>query len=105
MKTTLSVHDFRDAFHRYGRGNQFSYDALGIIYDWLEENDPDFELDVIALCCDLAEDEPRGIAEDYSIDVSGMDDEETEQEVLNHLHDQTTVIGQTEAGTIIYVQF
>ena len=105
MKTTLSVYDFRDGFHRCGRGDQFSYDALGIIYDWLEEYDPDFELDVIGLCCDLAEDEPRGIAEDYSIDVSGMDDEETEQEVLNYLHDQTTVLGQTKAGTIIYVQF
>ena len=105
MKTTLSVYDFRDAFHRCGRGNQFSYDALGIIYDWLEENDPDCELDVIGLCCDLAEDEPRGIAQDYSIDVSGMDDEETENEVLNYLYDQTTVLGQTKTGTIIYAQF
>ena len=37
MKTTLSVYDFRDAFTRAGRKDQFSYDALGLIYDYLEE--------------------------------------------------------------------
>ena len=37
MKTTLSVSDFRDAFIRMERKNQFSYQAYGLIYDFLEE--------------------------------------------------------------------
>lgn len=103
MKTTLSVYDFRDAFVRAGRKDQFSYDALGLIYDWLEDNDPDYELDVIALCCDLAEQSPEDIARDYSIDLE--DDGNELNNVIDYLHDETTVIGTTSAGSIVYVQF
>ena len=70
MKTTLSVYDFRDAFVRAGRKDQFSYDALGLIYDYLEEIDSDYDLDVIGLCCELSEDTPQSIAEYYSIDLT-----------------------------------
>ena len=103
MKTTLSVYDFRDAFVRAGRKEQFSYDALGLIYEWLEDNDPDCDLDVIGLCCELAEQSPEDIAHDYSIDLE--DDGNELLNGLDYLHDETTVIGTTEAGTIVYVQF
>jgi len=103
MKTTLSVYDFRDAFKRAGRKDQFSYDALGLIYDYLEEIDSDYDLDVIGLCCELAEQSPEDIARDYSI---ALDDDGNElNNVLDYLHDETTVIGTTSAGTIVYVQF
>jgi hypothetical protein len=106
MKTTLSVYDFRDAFIRANRKEQFSYDALGLIYDWLENNDPDYDLDVICLCCELSEDYCDDIAANYSIDISECIDEVTTVEtVMNYLQDETTVIGTTESGTIVYVQF
>lgn len=106
MKTTLSVYDFRDAFIRAGRKDQFSYDALGLIYDWLEDNEPDYDLDVIALCCALSEDTPETIAEHYSIDLSDcLYDEEIMETVIDYLHDETTVIGTTNNGSIVYVQF
>lgn len=106
MKTTLSVYDFRDAFVRANRKDQFSYEALGLIYDYLEELDSDYELDVIGLCCELSEDTPEAIAEHYSIDLSDcLYDQEVLETVLEYLHDETTVIGTTDTGAIVYVQF
>jgi hypothetical protein len=106
MKTTLSVYNFCDAFVRAGRKEQFSYDALGLIYDWLENNDPDYELDVIGLCCELSEDYCDDIATNYRINISECIDEVTTvQTVMNYLQDKTTVIGTTDDGCIVYIQF
>jgi len=110
MKTTVSVYDFRDAFARAGRQNQFSYEALGLIFEYLEDQERDlgeeYELDVVGLCCELSEDYCDDIAANYRIDISECIDEVTTVEtVMNYLQDETTVIGETEAGTIIYVQF
>ena len=55
MRQTVSVYDFRDAFHRMDRKDQFSYEGLGALYEYLEECDPDMELDVIAICCDFTQ--------------------------------------------------
>ena len=106
MKTTVSVYDFRDAFVRYNRKDQFSYEALGLIYNYLEEIDSDWELDVIAICCDFAEESPRDIARSYNIDITDCDDEyEVLQVVRDHLQDETSVIDTTEAGNIVYIQY
>ena len=58
MKTTVTKSDFRDAFNSI-RPNNFSYDGLGTLYDFIEEMDDaggtESELDVIAYCCEFAE--------------------------------------------------
>lgn len=110
MKTTLSVYDFRDAFRRADRADQFSYDALEIIFDYLEEQERDtgyeYELDVIGICCELAEQSPKAIAADYSFDIDeNENEEEIAQQVMDFLCDQTTVLGTTAAGDIVYAQF
>ena len=55
MKKMLSVSNFRDEFYKCGRKDQFSYDGLGAIYEYLEENWEDYELDVVGICCEYAE--------------------------------------------------
>lgn len=107
MKTTISVSDFRDAFARMGRKNQFSYEALGLIYNFLEDIDPDWELDVIAVCCDFDEQAPRDIAHMYGIDINeyGGDDDKILIEVREYLTERTCVVGDTDAGNLIYIQF
>lgn len=107
MKTTLSVSDFRDAFIRMDRKNQFSYEAYGLIYDFLEEVDPDWELDVIAVCCDFDEQAPIDIAYTYGINISECngDDDEISKVVQDYLQDHTSVIGVTSEGNIIFIQF
>jgi len=101
MKTTLSVYDFRDAFHKAGRGDQFSYEALGIIFDYLEEQEDstgyEYELDVIGLCCELEESTPEEIAAAYSL--------EEDEDVLEFINDNTALLGETDNGALVYVQF
>ena len=59
MKQTISVYDFHDAFHAMGRSGNFSYAGRAALFEWLEEAERDvgeeYELDVIALCCDFSE--------------------------------------------------
>lgn len=107
MKTTLSVSDFRDAFVRMDRKNQFTYEAYGLIYDFFEEVNPDWELDVIAICCDFDEQSPVDIAYMYGIDISECngDDDEISCVVQDYLQDHTSVVGVTSEGNIIFIKF
>lgn len=105
MKITIeNASQFRDQFHRAGRGDQFSYEALGLLFDYLEECIPDYDLDVIALCCEYSEATPADIARDYSIEFSSVEEGELEQVVL-YLNAEGAYIGTTEAGSILYANF
>jgi hypothetical protein len=65
MKQTINQHDFMDAFRRMDR-DYYSYEAYQALFDWYEELDPDFELDVIGICCDWTEYTPEELESDYS---------------------------------------
>ena len=87
MKQTISKSDFRDAFQRCGRGEQFSYDALGVIFDYLEEMEEgtgtELELDPIAVCCEFAEYENiEEFQAAYSTDYESIEDIRNETTVL-----------------------
>jgi hypothetical protein len=98
MKQTISsASQFRDAFHRSGRGEQFSYEALGLLFEYFEELDPDMELDVVEICCDYVESTPAEIMESYSL--------ENEDMVEDYVADNGRYVGTTEAGAIVYQQF
>jgi hypothetical protein len=109
MKQTISLSGFRDAFHRANRGNQFSYEALELIFDYIEEYEQstgeEIELDVIGLCCEWAEDTPEEIIEYYKIDIDPEEESDIAQAVLDYLHDETQVAGVTDNGSIVYAQF
>lgn len=109
MKQTVDFQTFRDTFRAYDRADQFSREGLELLFDHLEEmerdNGVEAELDVVALCCDYTEDTPESIAQDYRIDLDGVDDDDTDQAVMDYLCDNTTVVGQTSSGSIIYVNF
>jgi|688.fasta_scaffold03608_13 hypothetical protein len=106
MKTTISQSAFIDAFRRYDRYEQFGYDALCSLFDYMEQMEQDtgeeIELDVIALCCDYSVDSVEDIASSYSIDIEGMDDDEAREAVLDYLNDNTTVIDEDCNGQILY---
>jgi hypothetical protein len=106
MIQTINVSDFRDAFRACGRKDQFSYEGLGILFDYLEEIDPDFDLDVIALCCDYSEDSPEDIAEAYGIDLPEDQDEIEHKEIVrDYLDNHTSVVGETPTGFIYCSSF
>lgn len=65
----LSESGFRDQFSRMGRGDNFSYEGLGVLYDHLQdlssENDLPFVLDVIGVCCDFSEYDTKDALAEY----------------------------------------
>ena len=58
MKQTINEYQFKDAFQKC-RPNNFSYEGLTALYDYLEQYEEDtgqeIELDVIAICCEFTE--------------------------------------------------
>ena len=93
---TIDIYDFRRAFVDYNRADQFSYDGLGALFDWLDELSADtgtpYELDVIALCCEFTEySDFSEIYDNYS---------NTNIENIEDLRDYTTVI-EFDGGIII----
>ena len=108
MKQSITFSSFVDAFHAYNRYDSFGYDALRVIFDYLEEYEEstgeEFELDVIAICCDYNVSTWETIAQDYRIDLDGCDDdEEKEEAVLEYLNDNTAVLGTCKDGIVYQV--
>jgi hypothetical protein len=104
MKTTVSRYDFERAFVDADRKENFSYEGLNALFDYLEDYEEqtgeEIELDVIALCCDYSEDNPDDIIANYSIDVEGMDDDEKIDAVRDYLNHHTTLVGETSTGFV-----
>ena len=96
MKHTVNESQFRDAFMDYGRSNNFSYAGLGELYEYLVNLEDDlgeeFELDVIALCCDYSEYTIEELESAYGY----MTDDETDdwdlEDWADFLEDHTIVI-------------
>ena len=105
--TQINLHSFRDAFKQAGRTDNFSYDALGILYEFFnEESHGEYcELDVIDICCNFAEETPETIAKAYSIDIEGLAEDEMVERVTEYLTTETLYIAQTCTGTLVYQQF
>jgi hypothetical protein len=97
MKQTIHLSDFRDAFHNAGRGRQFSYQALELLYDFFEEIDPDYDLDVVAICCDFEESGSALIRKAYDL--------ESDTDVEEYLRHHTSLVGKTADGLFVYQSF
>lgn len=54
IKNFSNPEELRDYFEKYGRGDNFTLDQFEIMFDHLNECSPDFEIDVIGLCCDFS---------------------------------------------------
>ena len=97
MHITINKSQFRDEFRKAGRQDQFSYEGLGLLFDYFEECDPDTELDVIAICCEYSELTVDEICDGY--DISTSDDIEL------FFQNSTAYIGKTSQDTHIFAQF
>ena len=90
MKQTISKGDFRHAFVGMNRESNFSYEGLGALYDWLEDHNEDYDLDVVALCCEFSEDNILQVLKNYNLESI----EELKQETAVIWHDDTGVLYQ-----------
>lgn len=109
MKQTVNLQDFRDAFYKMDRKDEFSYEGLGILFNYIEEAEhsigEEIELDVIKLCCNYAESTIDELISDYNIDTSECDpydDDDIKETVMEFMHENTAVCGITSGGTVVY---
>lgn len=98
MYKNISFQDFRDEFAVMDRKDNFTYDGLKALFEYLEEIEEDtcepIELDVIALCCEFNEDPLEEVLKNYEL------------ESLEHLQDETRVINFDEkTGLVLYEIF
>ena len=104
MYIEVNFSKFCDAFRNMERDNQFSYEAKRIIFDFIEDYERDSgeetELDVIALCCDIAEMTETEVREYYNIS--------SDRDVSEYLENRTTLLGEfknTDETVYIFHQF
>ena len=105
MKEDISFCTFTDRFRDMDRKDNFTYNGLKALYDYLidyeEDTDTEINLDVIALCCEYSE--YKNINEflkDYSNtvikterkDYEEDDLEQYEEDFLEELREYTPVI-------------
>ena len=106
-----NVYQFREAFRIAGRMDQFSYEGLEVLFDYLDNLSEDtgepIELDVIALCCEYYESSIEELIDNYTIDLSEVDEDDQDsiiEVVREYLEDNTSVCGQVEGG-FVYAAF
>lgn len=85
---------FCDQFTRMGRADNFTYEGKKTLYRYFEDNGEDYELDVIALCCDWSEYTIEELVKEYG------NDHETPEEVLERMRDSGLVL-DTEGDTYL----
>lgn len=112
MKQTLNKDQFRFAFQQV-RPNQFSYEALGVLFDDFEQYEintgEQVEFDPIAISCEYAEMTMDEIFKAYPdvLDLIDMDRprESTYSIVVDYLNDNGHYCGDTTDGTFVFQQF
>ena len=110
VQSINNVYQFREAFRLAGRMDQFSYEGLEVLFDYLEELSEDtgetIELDVVALCCEYYESSIEELIANYDINVSGADGDEDEIKAIveEYLQDNASVCGEVSDG-FVYAAF
>ena len=103
MKQTINEYQFKEAFQS-SRPNNFSYEGLTALYDYLEQYEEDtgqeIELDVIGLCCEFTEyDSLKEFQGEYFDDVEG-----DKYKTIEEIEEETIVIPiEGKEGFIIQV--
>lgn len=106
---TLTKASFINTFQQSSRKDQFSYEALEAIFDYLEECSNDsgenVEFDIVSICCDWAEMSWNEIASSYDVDLSQCThDDERIGEVEDFLCKNTQYC-ELSNGSFVYLQF
>ena len=111
IQTVDTACEFKQAFKTYGREDNFSYNGLRALFDYLEQlsNDmgEDITLEVVGLCCDYSEENYKDIANNYNIDLSSADSDENEEKqiVIDYLQYRTIYVGEGNDNSLVYQVF
>jgi hypothetical protein len=111
---TLDKYSFVEAFKQSSRKDQFSYEALEAIFEYLEdysnETGVNVEFDIVAICCEWAEMTWQEVAQSYGVDLSDVADEDKADAVWDFLTDETAGVyrvsnEESVDGSFVFVQF
>jgi hypothetical protein len=112
--TQVTKSSFIDAFKQSSRKDQFSYEALEAIYEYLEDYSNDtgenVELDIVAICCEWSEMTWQEVVQAYDVDLSDVAEEDKADAVWDFLTDETTGVyrvsnAESVDGSFVFVQF
>lgn len=109
VQSINNVYQFREAFRLAGRLDQFSYEGLEVLFDYLEQLSEDtgepIELDPVALCCEYYELSVEELIKQYNIDTSYVegDEDEIKEMVREYLDYKTSVCGEVNGGFVYAV--
>ena len=103
MKMTINQYEFANAFRDMDRNN-FSREGLHVLYDYFESIDSDYELDVIAICCEYCEASVSEVADMYILELSGDTDNDYEI-VSDFLSDHGVLVGFISSGCFLFQNF
>ena len=106
---TLDKYSFVEAFQQSSSKDQFSYEALEALFDYLEDYSDStgeaVELDIVAICCEWSEMTWKEIAVSYGVDLSTCDDDDERiGEIESFLCDNTQWCALSD-GSFVFVQF
>ena len=98
MKQSINMYGFERAFKNMGRGEQFSYNGLKALFEYLEEYEEgtgeEVKLDVIALCCEYAEYETlKEFQADYGEKYESIEDISNETTLIT-INDESFIVQQ-----------
>ena len=99
MKTNMNRNAFIEAFKKSDEyNNQFSPEALNLIFDYLEEIDENMDFDMVIICCNYIESTLDDINNDYDKNFKSI------SSARKFLENHTNVIGVT-GNSIVYDNF
>ena len=114
MKINVTETMFIEQFRIMGRMENFSYDGLRALFEYLENLEDDLgeeiECDVIAICCDFTEESIDDVIANYGIDIIEEDEpidyDEVIDQVVEYLEDNTSVVNvDRENHKVLYQVF
>jgi len=102
MYIEINFYRFVDSFIDHDRKENFSYDALQLLFDYFEDYEDStgekIEFDCISICCEYTEATIEEFNQNYSTEF------DTLEEIQEYVEDQSMVVGLTDT-TIVYVAF
>ena len=108
MIQTISESDFIQAFYDMDRKDQFSYNGLKALYEYMESCESEentIKLDVIAVCCEFCEYESIDeYLKENNTDTERKDyddDNDYKKAVMEEIEDKTTLIKIDDESFIV----
>ena len=90
MKKTIYESDFIQEFADYNRADQFSKQALSLLFDYFEDSYDDYELDVNEICGDYSEMSLLRFVEDYDLEIEDwIDDYDIDDDKENEFNEDS----------------